>query len=36
MKLRDLIVRVSAGDIKTPRPTKKAARAAGQRNGCAT
>ena len=30
MKLRDLIARVSAGDIKTPRPTKKAARAAGQ------
>ena len=30
MKLRDLIARMSAGDVKTPKTTKKATRAAGQ------
>ena len=30
MKLRDLIARMSAGDVKTPKTAKKATRAAGQ------
>lgn len=30
MKLRDLIARMGAGDVKTPKTTKRAARGAGQ------